>query len=383
VVDFAYISGGRLFVRLSGEEARELESPFATSVVKRTASIARRNEWKRAGRGARFMMGLEGLSEQLDAKQPPALVLFTGLSRGRHATEICYSLASSGVTGLFTFSGGEEQRLFHGTDVAVSEPDCQPGGERIACVIGGKDGQSHIAVIGRDGLQEVTAGDAMDGAPCWVPGRARILFESRAFGYDRGGRVVDVAPATIQELDLDAGEVTARVEKPDMSCSDPRIGHDGTLYYLRRPVPRRERISIFRLALDALLFPWRMLMALFQYLNFFSLRYTGKPLVTAGSARAKRADIKRAAMIGNLSAAADAADEDEKLPDDWQLIALEEGGTERVIARGVLCFDVCHDGGVIWSNGRTILWRKPDGAEEELAKRLEVTRLVALAPMES
>jgi len=97
VPDFAYLSGGRLFVKLGNDQPREVESPFAESVVKRAASIARRNEWKTQGRGARFMMGMEGIPEELLRPKLDSAVRCTGLSRGRHGAEIIYSLSTGAV----------------------------------------------------------------------------------------------------------------------------------------------------------------------------------------------------------------------------------------------------------------------------------------------
>jgi hypothetical protein len=296
-----------------------------------------------------------------------------------------YTLSTGAVSGLFAFAGGEEERLFHSAEIHVSEPCLEPDGERFACVVRGKRGETHIAIVapGQPGLTEVTAGDALDSAPCWVPGERRIVFESRALGYDRGGRVVDVSPSTIQEIDLDKAVVTELVGDESVSCSSPRVADDRTLYYLRRPVVK-PRVHLGHLLMSVLLFPFRLILAVFQWFNFFSLRYTGKPLVSSGSARSKQADIKRAAILGNLaSAAADARDEDDAdppTPNDWHLVARSRSGEERVIARGVACFDVYPDGSIVWSDGRTVHHRAPSGEEQKIGKRKAVSELIALGP---
>src|ERR1043165_2891920 len=91
-----------------------------------------------------------------------------------------------------SFAGGEEERMFHGADAHVTEPCCEPGSDRIACVTRSKDGQTHIALFtpGKMGVDVVTVGDALDSAPTWVPGEQRLLFESRALGYNQAGQEI-------------------------------------------------------------------------------------------------------------------------------------------------------------------------------------------------
>lgn len=382
--DFAYLSAGRLLVQLEGEEPREIESPFAAAVVARATSIARRNAWKTQGRGARFAMGMEGLpGELLEPRLKATPVHFTGLGRGRHPAELVYTLSTGTVSGLFAFSGGDETRIFHDAEIHLSEPACEPDGERIACAMRGTDGHTHIALVAADGkgVRQLTEGDALDAAPCWAPGSSRLVFESRALGYDRAGNIADVAPAVLHELDLESGELTTIAGSDGVSCSSPRVAANGSLYYLRRPVATRGKVSIGRLVLDTLLFPFRVVMALVQYLNFFTLRYTGKPLLTAGDSKAKSADVKRAAVLGNLAQAAGNArdqEDDPELPDDWQLVAKAADGVETVVQKRVLCFDVYPNGGLIWSNGKAIMYRGSDGTETKLGSGKHIGEVAAL-----
>ncbi len=385
MVDFAYLSGDRLFVETDGNEPRAVESAFAAKVALRSASMARKNAWKTQGRGARFQMGMEGIPEELlQPKLAASAVTFTGLSRGRHATELMYTLSTGAVAGLFAFAGGEEERLFHGGDYYVSEPASEPNGERCACVVRGSDGQTHIGLIvpGQPGVAQVTVGDTLDTAPSWVPGELALVFESRALGYDRAGRVVDFAPSTIQRLDLAQGEVTPLVALDKVSCSAPRVAGDRSLFYIRRPVPV-VRTHWGALVLDALLFPFRLLMAIVQWFNMFSLRHSGKPLITGGDSRSKQADLKRAAQLGNLTSAAanvvDESDDNEGIAfADSELVCQSPDGKPRVLAKGVRCFDVYSDGGLVWSDGRSLFYRAASGEQRKLGKRKDVQQLLAL-----
>lgn len=372
-------------MEIDGGEPRAVESAFAAKVVQRTASMARKNAWKTQGRGARFQMGMEGIPDELlQPKVAASAVTFTGLSRGRHSAELMYTLSTGAVAGLFAFADGEEERLFHGGDFYVSQPAHEPEGERCACVVRGSDGQTHIGLIapGQASVVQVTVGDTLDTAPSWVPGQQALVFESRALGYDRAGRVVDFAPSAIQRLDLARGEVTPLIVVDNVSCSAPRVTGDGCLYYLRRAVPV-VRTHWGALVWDALLFPFRLLMAILQWFNMFSLRYSGKPLITGRDARSKQADVKRAAQLGNLANAAanvvDETDDDDGVAAGGsELVCRGPDGTERVLAKGVRCFDVYLDGGLLWSDGRNISHRSASGEQRKLGKRKDVRDLLAL-----
>jgi hypothetical protein len=60
---------------------------------------------------------------------------------------------------------------------------------------------------------------------------------------------------------------------------------------------------------DAVLFPFRMAQAIFQYFNFFSVRYTGKPLATSKGAAQRHPDLRQMMIWGNLIDADRAASE--------------------------------------------------------------------------
>lgn len=382
--DLAYVARGKLFVRLGDEEPREVESAFAAKVATRTASMARKNAWKSQGRGARFMMGLGGAmpEDALEAEPTGTPVRYTGLSRGRFPAELLYSLSTGPVSGVFVFSEGHEDRLFHGADHEVVTPVVRADGDMIACSARFKDGRYHIAVMKGDGsdLTQLTEGDAMDTHPAWGSAPNRIIYASSGLGYDATGRVVDVSPSTIHELDIEKGETRCIAEAKDAELGLPRVGKDGTLYYVRRPRAKLAPFSFFQALVDIVSFPWRMLWAIVQYFNFFSIRYTGKPLLSAGTKKQRHADMRQLYVMGNMvNAAQDAKDDDDgALPATWELVARRPDGTERVAARRVLAYDVADDGSIVYSNGKAVFHVAPGGAETKLVAEDAVTDVLAL-----
>lgn len=384
----AWISGGKLYAQLApGEPTREIESPYAESVRTRAAKIARRNAWKSQGRGARFMMGLGGLAEDPFEQGAAAIpIMFTGLCRGRGPSRVVYSLMSGAVSGLFEYdlATNEEKRLFHGADAIVGDPAYQDDENVFACSVRGKGGFAHLAVMRGDGadLIDVTEGDAVDGAPSWIPGTRALVYQSSGIGRDAAGQIAGMSASAIHKLDVEKGAIETVLEEEDTDFTAPRVAADGTILAIRHAHVKVKPPSVGRILLDAILFPFRLIWAVIQYLNFFSARYTGKPLLTAGNAKQKRADARRMLVMGNLVDASREAEADEEAPavdPSWQLVRRTLDGEIEVLARGVLSFDVCDDGTVVYCDGRSLFHLDKEGAKTTLAKsKQHIDELVVL-----
>ena len=81
--------------------------------------------------------------------------------------------------------------------------------------------------------------------------------------------------------------------------------------------------------------------------------------------------MRQMLIWGNLIDADDAArkgkDEEDAglVPRSWELVA-ERDGKPRVLAHGVVSFDLTPDGGVVYSTGRAIYRLAPSGAKDKL-----------------
>jgi hypothetical protein len=128
--------------------------------------------------------------------------------------------------------------------------------------------------------------------------------------------------------------------------------------------------------LDLVLFPFRLVYAVFQYFQFFSMRYTGKKLTRAGGAQGRELDLKEMIIWGNTVSAQNApggADEAPDLvPKTWQLMRKRGSYDPEVVAKGVLAYDLASDGSVVYSNGNAIFVRDAAGKTE----RVHVERLI-------
>ena len=385
---YAYLSQGQLHLKLGNDPVRPIDSKFGESVRERAAQIHNRNSWKTQGTGAKFMSG--GLLWGRNAADDPTDIPIdiTGISRGCQPGEVFYSLSTPDIGGVFLLRdrATDELRLLHTADFRVRRLAAGAAQESLACVVQRKGGQTCIAVMRADGtdMRDVTTGDTIDDAPHWAPDSTRVLvFQSSAIGRNRAGFAVTQAPFAIHKLDLEAGSVSTLAEDPKFDLLMPQLSTDGSLYFIRRPYrDPNQPPSPWRAALDLVLLPFRLLYAVLQFLNFFTVRYTGNTLTTTGNARQKHADIRKMMIWGNLLDADKAADRAEDgtpalVPKSWELIRRKDE-REEVVAKGVLCYDLYSDGSVLYSNGSGIYRVDQNGPAERLAKDALVEQVVAV-----
>jgi hypothetical protein len=376
----AFLSNRKLHVRRNGS-TRQIESEFERTVRERAASIERRHGWKTQGRGAMFMGGVWATQQPSRTETP---VLLTGLTAGANGA-LFYSMETDAVSGIFLLDAeGVETRLFHTADFRIRHAALHPDGATLAATAFHKDMQSNIAVLPVQGTEfsELTEGDSFDQLPRWVPGpKRRIVFQSAGVGRDAAGHFAGLGPCTIQQLDVDSGDLDEVASETGRDLLQPRQMEDGTLYYIRKPYESRvPDASLLGSLKDAGLFPFRMARAVFQYFNIFSMMYTGKPLVTSKGAVQRRMDPRQLFIYGNLASAQMAQrSEDEaqgRVPSSWELVR-RAGGHSEVIARSVLAFDLAQDGSVLYSDGATIT-RLTEGRSERVLQAELIEQVVAL-----
>jgi hypothetical protein len=371
---FAYLEQGKLRLHVDGAGVT-VESEFGRSLRERAAQIQHRHAWKTQGRGAQFMTGM--LWPEQTGDPSGFRIAITSVAQGRNPGEILYSLETNDVSGIFAVdANGVEQRLFHTADFRVRHIALNADRSTLAASIFQNHFTSNIAVMQAEGTNLLTAtdGDSCDLAPRWAPGPGRrLVFQSAGVGRDVAGRVCGLGPFAVQELDLDSGEMETLAEEADSDLLGPQKASDGSLYYIRRPYRSgREKMSPWLALRDALLFPFRMAYAIFQFFNFFSMRYTGKPLSTSRGAK-RQPDLKQMMVWGNLIDADSAARQDRLgdpeapslVPSSWQLVRQSPGGRKDVLAKGVLSFDISEDGSLLYSNGSAIHSIAPGGGHAE------------------
>ncbi len=372
----AYLSQNKLHL-CGGGASGTIDSKFGRSLRERASEIHHRHAWKTAGRGARFMSGAMW-GGQPGGDPGEFRIAITSVARGRNPGELLYSLETDSISGIFAVdAAGVEQRLFHTADFRVRHMALSPDGASIAASIVHSDFTANIAVLQVEGPDffEASEGDSLDLAPRWAPGPGRrLVFQSAGVGRDAGGRFSGLGPFAIQQIDLDSGDMECLAEDPEHDLLAPQKDAGGALYYIRRPFGGgRRKVNPLRALADAVLFPFRLVHAIFQYFNFFSMRYTGKPLATSQGGAQRQPDLKQMMVWGNLIDAERAAREDRLgdpdapslVPSSWQLVRQTQSSTAEVLAKSVLSFDLAADGSLVYSNGSAIHRIAADGGPSE------------------
>jgi hypothetical protein len=371
----AYLAQGKLYLKSPAAPIREIESQFGQTVQERTLKIQRSKAWK--NRGIMEMMmppaALKQMEQQPEATVNVAIASLCPTENGK----LLYALETDEMGGIFAFdpSSDREDRLFHNAEFRVSHLDFDAGHQLIACTTTYRTGISNIATMPIDGARprDVTEGDSIDLAPRWLPGKGKALvFQSAGIGRSREGYVCDRAPFLIEKLDFDKQDVLTLASDPKSDLLGPQVGTDGLLYYIRRPYrSNRKSSSIWQVLKDILLIPFRLLYAIFQWLNFFSQMYTGKPLTAAGTKQT--VDPKQMKVWGDWLTPETMKDRRFGEPDapslvprSWELVRQADQGTPEVLAEGVLSYDLRSDGAIVYTNGSAIYAIYPDGTRERL-----------------
>jgi hypothetical protein len=379
----AYLAQGKVWIKSDGEPARPLESPYGQTILDRAARSQQKHAWKSQGDG--FLSG-QVLWGKSGAPTGPAPVLFTSLSRGAAPRQVVYSLSSGSLCALCEADdlGAEERRLWNDNRHRVQHIHTCPRTGNLVCSVQHENGSANLGVLlkGEPGFGEVTEGDSVDTAPRWIPGdERRIVYQSAGVGRNREGHFLALGPFSIQALQMDTAEMGTLAEDPHTDFLSPQITEDGTLHYIRRPYNEHGRLRPIRALKDTLLLPFRLLYALFQFFNFFSMRYTGKKLSTPAGTPRRDLELKQMMIWGNLVEAQRQDGEHEEVdlvPSSWQLARRRPQGSEEVLAKGVLAYDIAANGTLACSNGNSIFLLHPDGRKERLLSQRMIEQVVML-----
>lgn len=384
----AYLARDKLHLKVGDAPVRTIESQFGKTIMDREMRSHQRHAWKQEGQG--FLSGglLWGRPRQPDPTVMP--IAITSVARGYQDREWFYTLETDRIGGLLALrnQANDELRISHRADRRLRYLSTHPTEDRLACAVMHADGRASLAVMKTDGtdFQEVTEGDSVDLAPAWRPDQPReLVYQSAGIGRDRNGYPAGQAPYSIHRLSLEGGEMECLVEDPRHDLLNPKVAANGDLYYIQRPYRSPHSSSPLRLLLDIVLFPVRLLHVIFQWLNFFSVRYTGKPLASSGDVKQQEMDMRKMMIWGNLIDARDAMRKGRKLdpeapdlvPRSWQLIRQSPDGETEVVARGVLAYDIAPDGSIVYSNGSAIHLIDSGGARARILVDRFIEQVVA------
>lgn len=152
----------------------------------------------------------------------------------------------------------------------------------------------------------------------------------------------------------------------------PVEDENGDIYCIRKPAKERDRHNP---VVEILLIPYRLLMAIVNFIQIFVVFFTGKTMTGGGNNPAKGRDTDSRQMIirGNVIEVDKEIARNKKfkdkdlafIPASWKLVRIR-GGEEEEMKSGICDFSLA-EGGVVCTNGRKVFFLK-DGKSEKIAE---------------
>ena len=380
-----FLSQGKIRLLSAEGKVSTIESRFGTDLRAKLLRAQEKNAWKGAGNAGSLFSGAAVWGGNAGGEAKAIPIYITSLARGHDAGQFLYSMESDSMGAVLRVdrSADDELRLWTNNQQRVERKAEHPGGH-IAGSVRNKSGSANLGIRLAEtaGFSEVTEGDSIDTSPSWIPGDGlRLVFQSAGLGRRPEGHVQGLGPFGIQTIDVDKGEMATLLEEPDHDLLTPKMDGDGNLWFIRRPYSGLRRTSFLGLLKDIVMFPIRMVSAVFGFLDIFAKIFSGKGLKSAGGPARENPSLRQLVIWGNLVNAAPTNpqnDAPDLVPNTWQLIRRSASGSEEVVARGVLSFDLLPDGGVLFTNGSAITLRNPDGTTKRIFKEALIEQLVAL-----
>ncbi len=362
---FAFLANGLLFYRERGE-LKQLHSAYVQEAVERRERLRDRNNWKQ---GTSFQISAGGGARSFEPGDKPSVATSAVFETNG---DLLYFLRDDNVGGLFRreMESGRELRVLLKQNLRLGDMNLSPTGDQLAASSQQAGGVANIVLLKTDGsnFRQATGGDTVDSAPACIPGAPnRLLFQSAGLARNEQGYIVAQGHASIQKLDMESGSVAPVLEDARFDYLKPRVCPVGNLHFIRRPF-EGPSCGVGSMLTDTLFFPFRLLRALFHYLNFFSMMHTRKPL-TSASGQAVNADIKDILLQGRridteeaLRSARAVQGVPSLVPDSWDLVRRDQEGVKRVFATNVASYDISSDGTLVYSNGRGVFILERDGS---------------------
>lgn len=386
------IANGELWLHAEGTKPRQIESPFAKELIARAEQSRRTTGWKHAPReeqsGVIPSASLWG--QRSGADGGVMQVRFLHACRAGDDDTLYYVLAVGETRGVFRrhLADDREVRLFHRTGWDCEGFTYNAHDKRLIMASRNADGSAHVEVYDEDGNRRgaITDGDCVDAAPALVPGRSKtIVYQSSGVArHPQSGQMMAVSHACVHMLDYGSGQLETLLDDKRHDFVAPRMDAQGRLYVIRRPAEKPPRERAGTALKDTLLMPFRLLKAVFGYLNFFSMVYGKEPLRSAGGPRTPALDQDlgklwlHGRMIELSKVKGDPQYGGNLVPRDWELIRVDmAGAAPEVLAQHVACFDLHADGGIVYTNGFDI-FRHERGTRCGVARQQQVAGLSAI-----
>lgn len=339
-------------------------------------SIQQRKEWKTSGSGAKFM-GMYS-ADNIDPDILPAKITGLGVCGG----EIVYAVNLEDVGSIYHRSSDPsddaEGLVRASNDFVFGSFDVKDG--KLAVSMGANPSFLHIAVMDMQGrFDEYTDGDTIEEDPCWSQTRNGIYFSTAGYARDQYGSISAIGPRSIAFLDLNTKTMSEIIADDAYDFLHPHEDKQGNLYYIKQPYGGEKPKSGITFK-DVVMFPYRLIKGLFGFLNFFATVFGGESLKgndnSFDNTKTKNRSKKDIIIEGNIINAEkmnkinSESDDNNSgiMPLSRALIMRSPDGSEEIVKKGVLDFNLTENGEIIFSNGRHISKTDKNGNETHITK---------------
>jgi hypothetical protein len=352
-----------------------LNSQYLKNYKKNIDEINKKYEWKTQGINAMFL-GTGHSPVNVNAVEQANI---NGISALGSEDKVIYSVEVENNSGIFIKYLDDdkemEHHVIHDSKAGFYNLDYNKTTGEVVVSVQQSPTERNIAIldINASRYRVITEGDSIDDNPVWGKlNYENIYFDSTGVGRNGQGDIIGFSPKVINRLNIQTGELCELIAFEGYDCFMPKVDSSDNIYFIKRPYqsPFNSSISIK----DIILIPFKILKAIFKWIEFFTIRHTGEPLVTGGSnpAKSKEMDPQQIIINGNIINAQKVMKENnargEKYPGiapkEWELVKMDRDGNFTCIKKGVIGYDVDKEGNIIFSNGKYIIRILEDGKEE-------------------
>ncbi len=371
-----YIADNKIY-KNENKNSEQITLDRVENYMENSRQISRKNEWKNSGTGARFT-GTAVMTRDIE-KVIESQVKITGLCDT--GSTLVYSIKFDGVSGIYTKSYDEKDKdenlIISSQDFTVSGIACKK--EKLAATLEYANGEKHIAIfkLPSANYNEITDGDTREEYPFWSQTDNNLYFSSSGIARNESGQIAAFSPKSIMKYNFDKETIDTVLESEEFDYIFPQTDNGGSLYCIRQPYKQKE--SAGSIVIDVLLFPVRLIKAIFGFLNVFSILFGGESLHSgekqSGPYKSKQKSEKEMIFENNIINADKNmkynSSKGDKYPGiisrNWELIKINSDDSVTVIKSGVLNFKIVDDGFYI-SNGKHIIKIDNEGDEKHICK---------------
>ncbi|ENX40706.1 hypothetical protein [Acinetobacter courvalinii] len=372
--------------QLQGQKSHTIDCHAVSQYKKNLQEIRQRKQWKTSGTGAQFM-GVANYSEQEElAHVYPVDAVLIDEQHLIYAAQLQDGCAIY-IKSLLDLQQ-PEALILRNNEFIIHHMDYDAQNKRLVLSASPEHAyERHLCILGLDSnrIQYVTEGDCQDQHPCFDPQNPDIIYyDSCGFAYDQQGSV-SIGPREVCRLNLQTGDLETIIADPRYDCYKPKIDAKGQLHFLKRPYKNQHyRGNSLK---DIVSAPFKIIRAVFGWLDFFTQRYTGESLKsTSGSnpAKSRQKSEEELFVEGNLIKAQKAVQQNQNagekfagvIPRSWELVLYSSTGEQKVLKRGVLSYNLNTEDTVLYSNGKHLISIAADQTETMLVEAKLIQKII-------